>query len=65
MDEDNVTFSVKDCTKEGKWKTLTLSRIEFIRRFARMQKYIFGIDICTYSECAEKCCTGRYGPHRE
>ena len=33
MDEQTVTFSVKDYHNEGKWKNLTLSRIEFIRRF--------------------------------
>lgn len=33
MDEDTVTFSVKDYRNEGKWKTLTLPGIEFIRRF--------------------------------
>ena len=33
MDEKTVTFSVKDYHNEGKWKKLTLSGIEFIRRF--------------------------------
>ena len=33
MDNENVTFSVKDYRKEGQWKELTLSGIEFIRRF--------------------------------
>ena len=33
MDEASVTFSVKDYRHEGKWKELTLSGIEFIRRF--------------------------------
>lgn len=33
MDEQTVTFSVKDYHNEGKWKNLTLSGIEFIRRF--------------------------------
>lgn len=33
MDEHTVTFSVKDYHNEGKWKNLTLSGIEFIRRF--------------------------------
>lgn len=33
MDENTVTFSVKDYRSEGKWKTLTLPGIEFIRRF--------------------------------
>lgn len=33
MDENTVTFSVKDYCNEGKWKTLTLPGIEFIRRF--------------------------------
>lgn len=33
MDENTVTFSVKDYCKEGKWKTLTLPGIEFLRRF--------------------------------
>lgn len=33
MDENTVTFSVKDYRNEGKWKELTLSGVEFIRRF--------------------------------
>lgn len=33
MDEKTVTFSVKDYHNEGKWKKLTLSGMEFIRRF--------------------------------
>ncbi|GLC81769.1 IS91 family transposase [Lacrimispora brassicae] len=33
MDENTVTFSVKDYRNDGKWKTLTLPGIEFIRRF--------------------------------
>lgn len=33
MDEHTVTFSVKDYHNEEKWKNLTLSGIEFIRRF--------------------------------
>ena len=33
MDDENVTFSVKDYRKEGQWKELTISGIEFIRRF--------------------------------
>ena len=33
MDEQTVTFSVKDYHNEEKWKNLTLSGIEFIRRF--------------------------------
>lgn len=33
MDENTVTFSVKDYRNGGKWKTLTLLGIEFIRRF--------------------------------
>ena len=33
MDEQTVTFSIKDYHNEGKWKNLTLSGIEFIRRF--------------------------------
>lgn len=33
MNEKTVTFSVKDYHNEGKWKKLTLSGIEFIRRF--------------------------------
>lgn len=30
---ENVTFSVKDYRNEGKWKELTISGVEFIRRF--------------------------------
>ena len=33
MDEENVTFSVKDYRNKGNWKQLTLSGVEFIRRF--------------------------------
>ena len=33
MDKENVTFSVRDYRKEGQWKELTLSGIEFTRRF--------------------------------
>lgn len=33
MDEKTVTFSVKDYINKGQWKELTLSGIEFIRRF--------------------------------
>ena len=33
MDEDTVTYYVKDYRKEGKWKEYTISGIEFIRRF--------------------------------
>ena len=33
MDEDTVTFYVKDYCEEGSWKELTLTGIEFIRRF--------------------------------
>lgn len=33
MDEENVTFSVKDYRNDGKWKEFTLSGVEFIRRF--------------------------------
>ena len=33
MDEDTVTFYVKDYREEGRWKELTLPGIEFIRRF--------------------------------
>lgn len=33
MDEESVTFSVKDYRNEGKWKECTLSGVEFIRRF--------------------------------
>ena len=33
VDEETVTFSAKDYRNEGKWKDLTLSGVEFIRRF--------------------------------
>ena len=33
MDDETVTFSVKDYRNKGQWKELTLSGIEFIRRF--------------------------------
>lgn len=33
MDDKTVTFSVKDYRNKGQWKELTLSGIEFIRRF--------------------------------
>ena len=33
MDEETVTFSVKDYRNQGQWKDLTLSGVEFIRRF--------------------------------
>ena len=33
MDEETVTFSVKDYRNKGQWKKLTLSGVEFIRRF--------------------------------
>ena len=33
IDEDTVTYYVKDYREEGKWKELTISGIEFIRRF--------------------------------
>ena len=33
MDEDTVTYYVKDYREEGKWKEFTISGIEFIRRF--------------------------------
>ena len=33
MDENSVTYSVKDYREEGKWKECTISGIEFIRRF--------------------------------
>ena len=33
MDDDTVTFSVKDYRNEGRWKELTISGIEFVRRF--------------------------------
>ena len=33
MDEEAVTFSVKDYRNQGQWKERTLSGVEFIRRF--------------------------------
>ena len=33
MDETTVTYYVKDYREEGNWKELTISGIEFIRRF--------------------------------
>lgn len=33
MDDNSVTFSVKDYRNKGKWRELTLSGVEFIRRF--------------------------------
>lgn len=33
MDEKTVTFSVKDYKNGGGWKTLTVSGVEFVRRF--------------------------------
>ena len=33
MDEDTVTYYVKDYRESGKWKELTIPGIEFIRRF--------------------------------
>lgn len=33
MDENTVTFSVKDYNNEGAWKKLTLPGVKFIRRF--------------------------------
>ena len=33
MDENTVTFSVKDYRNKGEWRELTLSGMEFIRRF--------------------------------
>ena len=33
MDEDTVTYYVKDYREAGKWKEFTISGIEFIRRF--------------------------------
>ena len=33
MDENTVTYYVKDYREEGKWKEYTISGIEFIRRF--------------------------------
>lgn len=32
-DDDTVTFSVKDYRNEGQWKELTISGVEFVRRF--------------------------------
>lgn len=33
MDEDTVTYYVKDYREEGSWKEFTISGVEFIRRF--------------------------------
>jgi hypothetical protein len=33
IDENTVTFSVKDYRNDGQWKELTLTGVEFIRRF--------------------------------
>ena len=33
MDENTVTYYVKDYREQGKWKELTISGVEFIRRF--------------------------------
>lgn len=33
MDEDTVTYYVKDYREAGKWKELTIPGVEFIRRF--------------------------------
>lgn len=33
MDDDTVTFLVKDYRNEGQWKELTISGVEFVRRF--------------------------------
>ena len=33
MDEDTVTYYVKDYREQGKWKEITISGIEFVRRF--------------------------------
>ena len=33
MDEDTVTYYVKDYRKEGTWKELTIPGVEFVRRF--------------------------------
>ena len=33
MDEDTVTYYVKDYREHGKWKELTISGVEFVRRF--------------------------------
>ena len=32
MDDDTVTFLVKDYRNEGQWKELTISGVEFVRR---------------------------------
>ena len=33
MDEDTVTYYVKDYREHGKWKELTISGVEFVRKF--------------------------------
>ncbi len=33
MDDDTVTFLVKDHRHEGQWKELTIPGVEFVRRF--------------------------------
>lgn len=33
MDENTVTYYVKDYREKGKWKEFTISGVEFIRRF--------------------------------
>lgn len=33
MNEDTVTYYVKDYREQGKWKELTISGVEFVRRF--------------------------------
>lgn len=33
MDEKNVTYLVKDYKNKGHWKSITIPRAEFIRRF--------------------------------
>ena len=33
MDDENITFYVKDYRNKGQWKELVLSGVEFIRRF--------------------------------
>ena len=33
MDDATVTFLVKDYRNEGQWKELTISGVEFVRRF--------------------------------
>ncbi len=33
MDEDTVTYYVKDYREEGRWKELTIPGVEFVRRF--------------------------------